>query len=228
MAHAQWNTESFSPPRVQLIELLVFLFLILPSLLLSFSAGATFAVVAWLTIFRDLALLGLVLYFVWRSGEGFGALGWRREGWVREALIGVALFVPTLFVLSYLGGWLQGAGFSIPQSPPAYLVPAGGEVALALVLLLVVAVAEETIFRGYLILRLTAVTGSSTVAAVLATILFAFGHGYEGAGGAVAVGFLGLVFAFVYLWRRSLVAPMVMHFLQDLLAVVALPLLGHH
>jgi membrane protease YdiL (CAAX protease family) len=39
------------------------------------------------------------------------------------------------------------------------------------------------------------------------------------------VGVMGVVFAVVYLWRGSLVAPMVMHFLQDFLAIVVLPLL---
>jgi len=42
----------------------------------------------------------------------------------------------------------------------------------------------------------------------------------------VTVGVMGLVFALVYLWRQSLVAPMVMHFLQDFIGIVLLPALG--
>jgi membrane protease YdiL (CAAX protease family) len=42
----------------------------------------------------------------------------------------------------------------------------------------------------------------------------------------VTVGFMGLVFALVYVWRKSLVAPVAMHFMQDFLAVVVVPLLG--
>ena len=42
----------------------------------------------------------------------------------------------------------------------------------------------------------------------------------------VTVGYMGLVFALVYLWRGSLAAPMVMHFCQDFLGVVAGPLLA--
>jgi membrane protease YdiL (CAAX protease family) len=37
---------------------------------------------------------------------------------------------------------------------------------------------------------------------------------------------LGLMFAVVYVWRQSLVAPIVMHFLQDFPGIVALPLMG--
>ena len=37
---------------------------------------------------------------------------------------------------------------------------------------------------------------------------------------------LSSLLALVYIWRRSLVAPMTMHFLQDFLAIVLLPYLG--
>jgi membrane protease YdiL (CAAX protease family) len=40
------------------------------------------------------------------------------------------------------------------------------------------------------------------------------------------VGCMGIAFALVYLWRGSLVAPMVLHFLQDGAGIVLLPLLG--
>jgi membrane protease YdiL (CAAX protease family) len=56
-------------------------------------------------------------------------------------------------------------------------------------------------------------------------LIFAVGHGYEGSAGVATVGVMGVLFAVVYLWRGSLVAPMVMHLLQDFLAIVVLPLL---
>ena len=57
-------------------------------------------------------------------------------------------------------------------------------------------------------------------------MIFSLGHGYEGASGMVTVGVLGFVFAVVYLWRESLVAPITMHFLQDFMGVVLVPLLS--
>lgn len=62
-------------------------------------------------------------------------------------------------------------------------------------------------------------------AAILSSIIFALGHGYEGAAGVATVGWMGMLFALVYLSRRSLVAPIVMHFLQDFTVIVFLPLL---
>jgi membrane protease YdiL (CAAX protease family) len=99
------------------------------------------------------------------------------------------------------------------------------EFLLAFVLVVIVALAEETIFRGYLILCLKAVTPSPAVAVFLSGAVFSLGHGYERSAGVVTVGVMGLVFAFVYMWRQSLVAPIVMHFLKDFIGIVLLPLL---
>ncbi|TAK00125.1 MAG: CPBP family intramembrane metalloprotease [Candidatus Manganitrophaceae bacterium] len=60
------------------------------------------------------------------------------------------------------------------------------------------------------------------MALLLSTLIFSLGHGYEGSAGIVTVGGMGLVFGLVYLWRGSLIAPMVMHFLQDFLAMIFL------
>jgi membrane protease YdiL (CAAX protease family) len=60
---------------------------------------------------------------------------------------------------------------------------------------------------------------------LLAAIVFALGHGYEGSLGVVTIGVMGLIFSLVYLWRQSLVAPIVLHFLQNFLAIVVAPYL---
>jgi len=67
---------------------------------------------------------------------------------------------------------------------------------------------------------------NNPAAILLSAVVFSLGHGYEGTAGLITVGFMGLIFALVFKWRRSLVAPMVMHFLQDFTVIVLLPLLG--
>jgi membrane protease YdiL (CAAX protease family) len=101
-----------------------------------------------------------------------------------------------------------------------------GELLLAIALVEVVALGEETIFRGYLNLRLKAITTSPAAAALLSATIFSLGHGYEESAGVVTVGVMGVIFALIYIWRQSLVAPIVMHFLQDFISIVLLPLLG--
>lgn len=224
-----------APPsrRQQLFELAAFIFLILPSLLLSFFAvggdsDVNFFLSGAVIILRDLALMCLIFFFLWRNGERLQQIGLRvRHQW-REVLAGALLFIPTLLGAGLLQLGLEAIGLKVAPIPlPQALAAHGpGEYLLAMALVVVVALSEETIFRGYLILRLRAVTRSTVIAVVLSTLLFALGHGYQGSVGVITVGYLGLVFALVYLWRKSLVAPIVMHFLQDFMGIILLPLLG--
>jgi membrane protease YdiL (CAAX protease family) len=230
------ETSSFEtsvPKRKeQLFEVIVFLFLIVPSLVLSFFAvkqgSVSFTITAFATIFRDLALVSLVLFFIWRNREAIRSIGWTTREFFKEIGIGLLLFSPVYFGAGLLDRLLRSIGFSAPSTPlPAVPATQGfGEVILAIVLVIVVAVAEETIFRGYLILRFENILNSPFWAVLLSTVVFSLGHGYEGTSGVVTVGALGAVFAIIYLWRKSLVAPMVMHFLLDFLGIVLLPLLA--
>jgi membrane protease YdiL (CAAX protease family) len=223
-----------SPPnrREQILEVSVFLFLIVPSMLFSFLAikqgTVSFALSAFSTILRDLALLFLILFFLWRNRERLLSLGWTfRNGW-REILLGIVLFVPIFYGVDYLDQFLQSIGFSAPPpQQPSFTTPLGeGGYILAFIMVVVVAITEETIFRGYLILRFKSIWASVGTAAVLSSVIFSLGHGYEGTSGVVAIGTLGLVLAIIYIWRKSIVAPMVIHFLQDFLAIVLLPYLS--
>jgi len=219
------------PPdhREQLFEVLVFLLLIVPSLAFSFfiaPSQGSFVLTAIATIVRDLGLLALVLFFVWRNGETLHRLGWTPRTFWLEVGIGLGLFIPFTLSAGLLQQALTRLGLTAPTEMPAFLLPRGaGQIALALLLVAVVAVAEETIFRGYLLLRFNKVTRSLVAGVILSTAVFALGHGYEGSAGLTTVAYLGLVFAVVYIWRGSLVAPMVLHFLQDFLGIVLLPIL---
>jgi membrane protease YdiL (CAAX protease family) len=217
--------------REQLFEVSVFLFIIVPSMVLSFFAvrqgSMGFVLVAVATMLRDAALVSLILYFIWRNQESISRIGWTLENGWRELALGAGLFIPFTFSAGLVGSALESAGFSSPSTPlPVFLKAAGpGEMLLAALLVVVVAVAEETIFRGYLLLRLRAVTAGPVLAVVISAIVFSIGHGYEGSAGVLTVGYMGLVFAVVYLWRGSLIAPVVMHFLQDFIGIVVAPLL---
>jgi membrane protease YdiL (CAAX protease family) len=218
--------------REQQIELAVFLFLVGPTLLLSFAHGGqvqlSFPLLAISVIARDLSLVALVLFFLWRNGEPRLRIGWTLAGTGREIGLGVLLFVPLQVGAALLERALSQLGLTTPAHLPANLHPAGAsQVALALLLVLVVAVAEETIFRGYLLLRLRSLTANSALVVASSSVLFAIGHGYEGSAGVVTVGALGAAFALVYLWRRSLVAPVTLHFLVDFVGLLLAPAVGH-
>jgi uncharacterized protein len=225
---ARWTDSR----KGQLLELLVFLFLLAPSIVLSYftlrAAQPGFGYIAVATMLRESALLSLIALFLWRNGEPMARVGWwTGAGAAKEAAIGVALFPPVLLIGTAIDRWLRTAGLSGTAPAVSHsMTPSGtGELVLAAVLVAVVAICEETIFRGYLILRLQALTGSAAGAVFLATVLFSAGHAYEGVAGLATVFTLGLVLACVYVWRGSLIAPVVIHFLQDFISLVVLPVL---
>jgi membrane protease YdiL (CAAX protease family) len=229
---ANSRDSSQSNCREQLVEVSVFLFLIVPSMALSFFAvkqgSLSFVLVAFATILRDLALVSLILFFIWRDKEPVTRIGWTFKNSSKEIFLGIVLFIPFFFGTGLLENGLKAVGFSVPSTPlPSFLATRGmAEFLLVLFLVVIVALAEETIFRGYLILRFKDVTASPTAAVLLSAAIFSLGHGYEGSAGVVTIGVMGVIFALIYIWRQSLVAPIVMHFLQDFISIVLLPLFG--
>jgi len=107
--------------KEQLLEVAVFLLLIVPSMVLSFflirvgSVGFVFTAVS--VILRDLALVGLVLFFIWRNGESREELGWNFKNAGREVVLGIWLFFPMFFGAGLLGQALEAAGLSAPATP---------------------------------------------------------------------------------------------------------------
>ncbi len=218
----------------EFFELCVFLLLIVPSMIISFltlGAGKEtpgFPVLAVSVIFRDIALTCLIVYFLWRDGEPLAGLGWKGARLTGEAALGAALFLPILYGESIIEKVFEWFGLPSNMSRVPQFLSARGpfEIFLACIFVAVVAVAEETMFRGYMMLRLNDLTGSMTAAVIISSGVFALGHGYEGAASVGAVFVLGVLLALIYIWRKSLVAPVVLHFLIDFLPLVLLPLFG--
>ncbi|MBN1604532.1 MAG: CPBP family intramembrane metalloprotease [Chitinispirillaceae bacterium] len=230
--YTEINSETGEPPprKERIIEITVILFLIVPSMFLSFfglrSGNIPFVLVALSTIFRDLGLLFLVLFLSWRDREPFSRLGWTSKNYPGEIIWGVLLIVPIFYGAALLQSILQQSGFSSPRTPvPSFLAASGVfEMSLATILVIIVAFSEETLFRGYLILRFTQITKNRTAALILSSVIFALGHGYEGSSGVITVGAIGFVLGLIYVWRQSLISPIVIHFLQNFIAIVVLPL----
>jgi membrane protease YdiL (CAAX protease family) len=218
--------------RKQMIELSVFLFLIVPSMVLSFfvikQGSVGFNLTAVAVIVRDLALVFLVLYFLWNNHEPFSAIGFPKQNFSKEIALGCLLYIPFFFISVSLDTFLVTHGLHSPKTPlPSLIIGKGiGEILLATVLVIVVAFSEETIFRGYLMLRFRGAMESTAWSVILSSFIFSLGHGYEGSAGVVTVGTMGAIFAIVYLWRANLVAPITMHFLHDFIGIVLIPIVG--
>jgi len=181
-----------------------------------------FLILSFSLISNDLAYVSLIVFFLWRNGEPRANIGWKFDGIKKEAALGVGLFLPLMACV-----WLIETGFqylglsSHMNSLPEFIAFNGpGEIFLVCILVMVVAIAEETIFRGYLIFRFRRLTGSLTASVIISSILFSLGHGYEGPATVATIFASATIVALIYVWRKSLVAPMVIHFLIDLYPLV--------
>jgi membrane protease YdiL (CAAX protease family) len=84
---------------------------------------------------------------------------------------------------------------------------------------------REEIQRAFLLHRFEVWLGGGTVGLVVTSIAFGAGHfDLQGVDAGIATGLLGAFWGFVYLRRRSAIAPMVSHAGFDLLQIV--PFLG--
>jgi uncharacterized protein len=222
--------NDLSNSHKQNLELAVFLFFIVPSMILSFfispRGDTNFVITSTAVIMRDLSLVLLVLYFVWSNHEQFSLLGLRARDPSQEVSLGFLLFVPFFYGANLLGKFLITIGLHAPKtaSIPFAINNGIGDLIVAILLVIVVAFSEEIIFRGYLILRFKGATASTFWAVLFSTLVFSLGHSYEGSAGLVTVGAMGLKFSLIYLWRGNLITVITMHFLQDFVSIVLVPI----
>lgn len=83
-----------------------------------------------------------------------------------------------------------------------------------------VVMAEELMARCYLITRIREITGSSTVAIVASSALFAAWHTFWGAAGVLHIFKAGVIFGWLFEKRRSVAAPALAHFIFDALTLL--------
>ncbi len=82
---------------------------------------------------------------------------------------------------------------------------------------------EELFFRLALPLLITVVTGSAAVGLVGACVAFGLTHAYQGYKGVLMTTLMGAMFTGIYLTSGSLLRPMLLHALLDIVALVLRP-----
>jgi membrane protease YdiL (CAAX protease family) len=102
----------------------------------------------------------------------------------------------------------------------AQLAPANGkEIACWLLLCMLVGVAEELVFRGYLQQQFTTWSrGAAAGGVVFSAVMFGAAHGYEGARAMFLLTVFGALFSLLALFRRNLRAGIFAHSWHDAIA----------
>ncbi len=136
----------------------------------------------------------------------------------------VLLGAAALTVLGGLGIMALGRALRISESELVdYLIPRSTSEKIAFAGLSVSAgIAEELIFRSFLIGVLHQASGSMAVAVTVSVAAFAVTHAYQGMVGVVRVVLLGLLLTAPFLLTGSVYPSMIAHTILDLLAGLVL------
>lgn len=174
--------------------------------------------------------------FLWiMAGSVIGAWLWAgrplAQLGLRPPLPGAALpatLLTVAFVLWYAGDTLSKVGS--PERLEAtrerwrrltpFMPATGREVVHSLVLVASAAVAEEIVFRGFLIFYLFGLAGGSPAGLALAVgapaAVFGLSHLYQGRGAVLRIVVLAVGFGLLFVLTGSLWLPIALHFLVDL------------
>jgi uncharacterized protein len=138
--------------------------------------------------------------------------------------IGLLLAASLLTLLAGLGILAIGRLFHLRESPLVhFLIPRSGSEKIAFVgLSLSAGIAEEIVFRSFLIAALLYASGSMTFAVVVSLVIFAASHAYQGWTGVLRVGILGLVLTIPFLVTGSVYPSIIAHAALDILAGLVL------
>lgn len=192
------------------------------------------------TLYRAQPMLPfLVIAFI---NYGLIACGWlwlRRRGvslptawfrhprpgeWMLAAAGGLFLilaFYPLARLLVQALGLPPPRGVAIPSASPAGIIGA------ILLLGLLIPLAEEMLFRGFLLSLLREKLGSAWLAGLGGALAFAAVHWPRmGAGGALFILLWSAVPVALFLWKRNLFVTTGAHAINNLFAYVVVPLLG--
>lgn len=176
----------------------------------------------------QLALCGLVVVvlLILRFGEGapLSSIGLVRPT-IRSIATGLAIGVGVFVALAAIVIGLSRLGLF--DNAKASEVVLDWPLPFRIAVAAAAGVIEETLYRGYAIERMTAITGRRWLAAVLALGGFALAHvPFWGWGGIATPLVGGVFFTALYLWRRDLIACIVAHSTIDLIGIVIVPALA--
>ncbi len=158
----------------------------------------------------------------WKPSENLASIGVRRKdfSWLNLAIAVIFVFV-AIIILNMLSNVIGYYGF-FQAEDITYLLPRSPvEKTFWIALSISAGITEELCFRGFVITRMTVLTGSVWPGVILGSLSFGLGHLYQGWAGVVLIGVYGLMFSLLFIARGSLIPCVIAHALQDILAAFA-------
>ena len=187
------------------------------------GGGLSLRYVTVLSLADTALVIGLVLIFLRARGDLPRALFLGRRSVWPEALLGLVLVPVVLLVvgalslaIERLAPWLH----NVPENPLASLLKNPRDLMIFAVVAILAGGLREELQRAFVLDRFERHLGGALLGLVLFSAVFGFGHLLQGYDAAVLTGVLGAMWGALYLWRRSVLAPLVCHAAFNLVEVV--------
>jgi membrane protease YdiL (CAAX protease family) len=167
-------------------------------------------------------LLGLILLILAGHGERPRDVFLGRRRSLPEARLGVLLVPAALaigFALLLVMQLFSPRLHTVPINPFQDLLRTNRDALLFAAVVVVAGGVREEIQRAFLIHSFETSLGGAGVGVLVTSVAFGLGHLPQGVDAAIATGTLGAFWAFVYIRRRSVLAPLVSHSGFDLLQI---------
>jgi membrane protease YdiL (CAAX protease family) len=168
-------------------------------------------------------LILLILLMLYAHGERPRDVLLGARPIVPEIVVGVPLILAalaigltTLVAIQHFFPSLR----TVPENPLQDLVRSPRDAWLFALVLLAAGGVREEIQRAFLLHRFEVWLGGPIVGLVVTSVGFGAGHLLQGTDAAITTGLLGAFWGYIYILRRSCVAPMVSHAGFDLVQVV--------
>jgi len=185
-----------------------------------------------LQIVRNKLFVCVALLLLLRlEGEGLSALGVSRREWPRHLGVGLIIGLVMFVGLNVAFDSLMNSLIPRPSAGGSPIMLFFKE-PLNLLIWLPIGVfgggVVEELQRIFIFTRFEKWLGRPglVLGVVLSSMMFGFGHLYQGLGTAISTTVSGLVFALVYLRRRSALEPVIAHAFSDVLAMLGATMLA--
>ncbi len=189
----------------------------------------TIGYVSLLSFADTLLLLGLIHVLMRARGErwrdllfGGHPIGPELRLGLPLALLALVVAFTVLALVLAFAPWMH----TVVRNPLQQMIQTPRDALLFAAVVVIAGGVREEIQRAFLLGRFERWLGGDAVGIVVTSISFGFGHLLQGADAALATGAMGALWGWVYLKRRSVVAPMVSHAGFNLLEIAQFLLVG--